>query len=127
MGNDRPGANDCPRPYADARHDYGPRPDGNSATDGTRLRYPSSSLRCAHGGMSVVDEHDTVSHEHLVSQGYAPTEKRVALDPTTTTDACAALDFNECPDTSAVSNCAAVKVDEFMDHHVLPESDVFRH
>ena len=63
-------------------------------------------------GVEVVDEHDAVADEDLVLDGHALADEGVALDLAVLADSGVFLDLDEGADLGAVTDGAAVKIDE---------------
>jgi hypothetical protein len=72
----------------------------------------------------VVDERYPVSDEHIVLDGHAFADERVALDLAVPADAGVLLHFHECPDLRIVADRTAVKVDELGQTDILAELHV---
>jgi len=74
-------------------------------------------------GVAVVDEHDPVAHEHVITELDAFADEGVALDFAVFTDAGVLLHLNEWTDPGAVADGAAVQVDKIVQEDVFAESD----
>ena len=123
LGDDGPRADDAAIADFDGE-DGGVGTDGDFGSDGGGSPEILAALGRAAGLEEVVDEHDAVSNEAIVTDGHQFTDEGVRLDFAAVADRGVSLDFDKRPDEAVVPNRAAVEIGWLDDLDVLAEANV---